>query len=96
MCNCITETEDKLFAHIKEKYPERTLVHDSEEGLQNTAFTFGTEEDPGGTKLFIPFQYRYTFEKKNGATSAIKKESVNMFFTFCPFCGVPYKPKTEA
>lgn len=90
MCDCIKTTQEKTFDYINKQHPERTIVSDSQEGFQNTALTFGTTDKPGGIKMFIPFKYFYTFQKKDGSTSAVKSETVNMFFTFCPFCGKKY------
>lgn len=87
MCDCIHKTEERLLAHLKEKYPEREITVDSDDGLQNQAFTFS---DGGKTKLYIDFFSHYTFEKKDGSRSVTKKDSVKMFFSFCPFCGQPY------
>jgi len=92
MCNCIKKTEARLLEHLREKYPDRIINMDHDDGLQNQAFTFG--EGSGENKIYIDFFSHYTFKKKDGSQSVSKKDTVRMFFTFCPFCGEPYnKPK---
>jgi hypothetical protein len=90
MCDCINTVTEKILAKQAEQKPERTILPLEEfdgEGLGNRAFTFGSGD---GYKMFVPFVYRYTFKKTNGETSKTRKETVNMFFTYCPFCGTKY------
>lgn len=83
MCTCIETSENKLIEHLKSKGQN---VVDGE--FQNKpALMFGTNT----IKLFSPFKYTYTFKKKNGIDSKQRTNTVNVFYNYCPFCGLKYE-----
>jgi len=97
MCECIKNTSAKLLEHVSTNRPEKNVEVeelDYSQGLQNTAFMMNDDKDKfdiTGTQLYTEFHYRFSFEKKDGSRSRAKLEKVKMFFTYCPFCGKPYK-----
>lgn len=101
MCECIKDTNAKLIEHVSTKCQEKNVEVeelDYSQGLQNTAFMMNEEKDMfdiTGTQLYTEFHYRFSFEKKDGSRSKPKLEKVKMLFTFCPFCGKPYKSPKE-
>jgi len=87
MCQCIERIESATMDRLKEKHPERKLIEEGDSGeIQNQSFML----DGSGTKLYVPLKYRYTFTKKDGSESAERSDTVNILFTFCPFCGTKY------
>lgn len=88
-CNCIKEVEQKTIAHLKERYPDKTYNEELNgfegTGLLNQALSMG---ENGGYKLYHQFAIEVTFTKVNGTQSKPKKETVNIYQTFCPFCGI--------
>lgn len=91
MCDCITKKNEELIAHVtKEKATNGHNVLPLENsyglGLQNIAFPF-SEDGVDAPRLYIEFAYEYTFVKKNGERSNVKKATVNIFPAYCAFCG---------
>lgn len=86
-CNCIDKVENDLSEKLKSKHPDRTyrdLDTWSSDGIANTGYNI----EAGTTSVYFPFELRYTVPLKNGEPSAIRKHKVNLFPTFCPFCGI--------
>ena len=82
-CDCRKELNDKLTARFKEMEPTATS-HKVE--LQG----YGIGITPEGGCVSRPFMEYKTFANvplKKGGTKP-KKTSGNMFFSYCPFCGV--------
>lgn len=89
-CNCVDNLEQNTLDHLKGQYKERSYEDVSgwsETGLQNVAFGLG---EGGCRKPYFLYKSRYTFTKTNGQTSALKTENVNIYPTYCPFCGLKY------
>lgn len=91
MCDCIEKKNKEIIEHVtKEKAKEGKAVLPLENsyglGLQNVAFPFN-EGEISSPRPYIEFEYEYTFVKKNGERSGVKKQSVNIFPTYCCFCG---------
>lgn len=89
MCNCIKETEQKIIGNLKERFPEKTFNEELNRfqgtGMQNVALSFG---ENGGHKTYSEFKIESSFEKVNGTQSRPKKETVNIYHSYCPFCGI--------
>ena len=87
-CTCIPNVNVNTLNKLKELHPDRTYepasLYGSENGLQNVAFSFG---DNSGPRVYFNYKSRFTFTKTNGQTSAPKTENINIYATFCPFCG---------
>jgi hypothetical protein len=73
-CNCVRDNEPKVAEHISKQ-----LGVPVEAKAQGVAFVFG--KNPGEMP-FMP----YTVKADKPGYRAGKK-TVNMFFTFCPWCG---------
>lgn len=94
MCKCLETTENNAIATISTKLQKRFKaieVDKIESGYTNKVLAFST----GGWQLMMPFELRYTFEKKDGTRSSGKVEKTSIFPTFCPFCGVKIERKEE-
>ena len=74
MCNCITDTENKLKELVEndKKYPNIGLVPD--------------ENNKWKSKPYLEFIAEGKYETKNGNIRS-KKESLNVTFSYCPLCG---------
>lgn len=84
MCNCITDTENKLkelvgndkkfknMDSFKVRYPNIGLVPD--------------ENNKWKSKPYLEFIAEGKYETKNGNIRT-KKESLNVTFSYCPLCG---------
>lgn len=82
-CNCKQELETKLLGNFKANHPE-ALGH--ELSLQGYGFVIvGNQMDSRGC-MEIQSTAEYPL-KKGGTKERTIKQS--MFFSFCPFCGVP-------
>lgn len=91
MCQCLKESENKLFAHLKEQISKDAKVKsfdESESHYLNKGLVFTGD---GGWKLYMEYQIAYIPVKKDGSDGVPKKKTVNIFPTFCPFCGVKMK-----
>lgn len=96
MCNCINELTSKLLEKVKEdaKEKEWTILDYPTPGLENVTFFLGKKDgtiqvEP--TQLTTEFTFSYTFKKKDKTQSSHRNGKIRMAFTYCPFCGQPYK-----
>jgi hypothetical protein len=87
MCDCLKKSEENLIAHVaenlKKDYPIKE-VNEKESGYVNKGLVFS---NPGGWKLFLPFELKYTLVKKDGTPGKEKTYKTNVFPTYCPWCG---------
>jgi len=88
-CNCIKETEQKTLDFLKTKHKDKTYNEDLNgfqgTGFQNVAILFG---ENSGYSFYHPFTVETTFTKVNGEMSKPKKETVNIYPTYCCLCGI--------
>ena len=88
-CNCIEQSEKNIIEHLKKQNPDKTYDEDlnrfDDTGFRNTAFSFGGN---GGIKFYHEFAIKSTFTKKNGEQSNPKREVINIYPTYCSFCGI--------
>lgn len=86
-CNCKSEIEAKFLARAKEVFPQST-----DHSVELTGYTFLFGE---GYSLSLngcmPAEIQHKVVVKKTGLSRIKKEKQSFIFTYCPFCGVPYK-----
>lgn len=73
MCNCEKELKDKL---LKEYRPDMESIDNPNEAL-------GMD---GKLIYYTPYEMKKTYETKTGKIRT-KKETVNVFFKYCPYCG---------
>jgi hypothetical protein len=94
MCKCLQVSEDNAIEHISKKLSERYSgfeLNKEDSGYINKVLSFST----GGLHLIMPFEVRYTFQKKDGTRSSGKVEKTSIFPTFCPFCGIKIERKKD-
>lgn len=85
-CNCKSDLEAKLLERVKAAAPDAT-DHSAELAGYGLAVV-------DNAMLQIPFMEVRTSAMhpvKKGGTK-LKKSTLNMFFSYCPFCGVRVKP----
>lgn len=82
-CNCKKEIEEKLLNRFKEMSPE---AEKHEVSLTGYALIFGDKLEQKGCMTIAATA---DFPLKKGGVKS-KKQTQNMVFTFCPFCGVKY------
>ena len=100
MCNCIKDMSEATLRLLTEKHRTRgeTIlpIIDSEHGIMEAMFVMQDQKgiyDIEAMQLHTRYEYKYTFEKKNGDTSVPRKGSQIVGFDFCPFCAAPYKSR---
>jgi len=88
-CNCIKDAELKTIAHLKTNNPNKIYNEDLNgfrgTGFDNVAISFG---EGGGYSFYHPFVIETKFQKVNGEISKPKKETVNIYPTYCCLCGI--------
>lgn len=80
-CDCIS----KVAENIKTK-----ITADKSESLKGYKLIEGNWEHYSfypKVRLYSNYIIESTFEKKDGTTSKPKKDSVSIFYSYCPFCG---------
>lgn len=82
-CTCRKDITEKLLDRFKEQSPE---ARDHEVDLQGYTMIIG---DKLVTKGYMPIKAVASFPLKKGGFKE-KKQTQNMIFTYCPFCGVKY------
>jgi len=82
-CSCKTDIEGKLLDRFKGQSPEAT-EHRVE--LKGYALIFGKKLEQKGC---MTLEAVADFPLKKGGVKS-KKQTQNMIFNFCPFCGVNY------
>jgi hypothetical protein len=82
-CECKKDIEEKLLTRFKERSPEANL---HEVSLQGYTLIIGDKLESKG---YMPIQTEASFPLRKGGFKT-KKQTQNMVFTFCPFCGVKY------
>ena len=79
-CNCITE----VAAKIKDKtgYSNREVKgYKIEDGRREHSSFYPF------SRIYSLFIITSVFTKKDGTTSRPKKDTISIFYTYCPFCG---------
>lgn len=86
-CNCIAETKEAILKNVnaKEKNPKGYNILEAD---------FEYKSWFPKIRLYATFLIKSTFKKKDGTTSRPRNEHVNVFFSYCPFCGIKLNNKT--
>lgn len=85
MCNCITDISKKALEQLQKTAKSKNVsVVISEDGGLDCAFYL-----KGGEITYTPYRY---ISKTAGAEMG-RKKVINIYHTFCPFCGKPYPKK---
>ena len=85
-CNCKSEISEKFLERVKSERPDST-----NHNLEMTAYTFLLEGNRMTLRGFMPVSIEHTVKNKKTGLERVKKEKTSVLFTYCPFCGVPYK-----
>lgn len=85
MCNCRNELEEKLLERFKQQAPD---AKNHEASLKGYAFVVG--DNSLRSVGCMPIELTADRPLKRGGYKP-KTERMNMFFTYCPFCGEKYK-----
>lgn len=100
MCDCIRDLNEKLTARVTETAAteNKTVLPLNEslhgDGLDGGVFMMVTADSGlDSYVLSTQFHWRTSFIKKDKTESIPKKNHATVAFTYCPFCGVPYKMK---
>jgi len=80
-CTCVSDLEKKLLAHFSEQGKYKKPVKGVR--ILGIAITFGRNE----TKIRTCSSIEVELEGQK------KKETISMFHTFCPFCGIKQDDK---
>jgi len=80
-CDCQNEIASKIADSQQEQHPDWSEIKVT---LLGYALTFGSNLSSRG---FMPLSIEAERPLKKGG-SRLKKEKTNLFFTYCPFCGV--------
>ena len=80
MCECRNVIEEKLLARFKAQSPNAA---NHEVSLDGYGIVIGEKLS---ARPFMPATFRADHPLKKGGLKT-KTTRVNMFFTFCPFCG---------
>lgn len=88
MCDCIQKVEQNALEHTKKRFPESRIT-----GKMNYSDNTGIQQKGLGVDgwfLYFEFKYLHSRKKKDGSFTLPKRESINLFFHYCPFCGKKY------
>lgn len=91
MCNCIKEIEDKVLTELVEKNPKYKNRKIIKANLDNVVIMF-LPKGKASVQLYSPMKIEYEYLNKN-QEAKIKKDTINMSCTFCPFCGQKYESR---
>lgn len=86
-CKCITEVEKKA-ANLLHKKHDDGNVHVINVSLREIGFSLS-----GGGVTFTTVDYQLEKTNRDVVKKPVKK-TINMYHTYCPFCGKPY-PKLK-
>jgi hypothetical protein len=81
-CNCISDIENKVLDKLTND--KAGLVNSVK--MQNMGLSFDDPEN--GWRTSQPIEYEFRPLKKDGSYGKVAKKTVEMYHTFCPFCGV--------
>lgn len=85
MCDCLEKAKDKILEHVRKQNDKTGKIDNGD--FKNK----GLSLNGGGWKTYQPFEYEMQNIKKDGSMGAIRKHTVDMYHTFCPFCGKKHK-----
>jgi len=78
-CDCMQKTSLAIIDHFKKE--KEYSGHEVVEAEWEHRSLFPK------VRMYVCFIIKSTFIKKNGTKSRIQNHHVNIFFTYCPFCG---------
>lgn len=87
-CDCKSTLTEKLLERAKEQLPDSRNL---EVELTGYTFVFG-DDNSLALRGFMPVEVKHTVTVKKTGLDRVKKDKTSLIFTYCPFCGVKYKP----
>ncbi len=82
-CKCLGEIQEKLEAK-----------HDAPVELETLDVVVLSEKGNEPLRYAGTMPYSYQPKRKNGQPGKLKQRS-RVYFTFCPFCGTPYRKEAD-
>ena len=83
MCDCKKVSEERLLKHLKEQKPDG-----ENHSVQYMGYAFGMSDDGFVQKPFMLAEFKHDYElKTRHGEFKLKKEKINIYFNFCPWCG---------
>ncbi len=79
-CTCIAKSEATAKEHIEKQNANVKGFKITESGFQNKSWY-------PETKLYAIFESKANWQRNGQEMPRPKKDTLNIFFTFCPFCG---------
>ncbi len=86
MCNCHSESEQRLREHVQQQLPTGATGLSVE--LQGYVFSLGGSEGVNH-RAACPVDIQYQAPKKSGGMKSVKQKSF-LRASYCPFCGEKY------
>ncbi|ASD17393.1 hypothetical protein AN466_23295 [Pseudomonas aeruginosa] len=86
MCNCHSESEQRLREHVQQQLP--TGATDLTVELQGYVFGLGGSEGVSH-RAACPVEIQFQAPKKSGGMKNVKQKSF-LRASYCPFCGEKY------
>ena len=83
-CSCLKDVQEKIIEHILES-------KNNPNGLKIIASDWEKKSWFPKVRLYANFIFKYSFTLKDGKTSQPKNSSMEIFFSYCPFCGKKYE-----
>lgn len=87
-CDCINKVTLKMVERLKKNSPKSIITGVK---FKTQGYNFGT----GSYNLYNEIAYTEQFEKVNGDLSKERTHTVDVYHSFCPFCGVKTKEAEE-
>ena len=85
MCECRADIEKRLVEHAQGKMPD---ARDVAAKLMGYGFVLGGALS---VRAFMPVELSHTTTIKKTGADKRKVEKMNMFFSYCPFCGEKFE-----
>ncbi|MEG2412880.1 MAG: hypothetical protein RSA29_10380 [Clostridium sp.] len=87
-CNCIAEIKERLKDKLRKD--DEYQGKDISLNINNLAWLF-----KGGQRMYSVVEISYPWVTKTGK-DRVNKSSVNIVYSYCPFCGNKIEPAREA
>jgi hypothetical protein len=80
-CDCISKVAEKIKTKIAADKAK------SENGYKLLGGEWEHHSWHPNNRLYSNYVIESTFQKKDGSASRPKKDSISIFYSYCPFCG---------
>lgn len=86
-CKCIENIEAKVLDKMQQDNAGKGNIKDAQ--MQNRGLSF--DPDFGGWFTYQEIEYKLTPLKKDGTYGRKVTKKINIYHTYCPFCGTKIK-----